>query len=114
MATQTQPEPALTLDRRELLASAAVATVAGVIPAELTEAAKAAAAVNVAAIPGSEPPALNVCASTARHIQEIVARNKIREEAGLPLLSIPKELRRMKQLADATDFDEFEPSGMRS
>jgi hypothetical protein len=51
-----------------------------------------------------KPRALNVCAVTARRLEEIAERNRIREEAGLPLLSIPTELRRMKEVADATDF----------
>jgi hypothetical protein len=55
----------------------------------------------------SEPSPLNVCAATARRIEEIVARNRIREEACLPLLSIPKELRRMKEAADAAAFEAF-------
>ena len=50
---------------------------------------------------------LNVCAATARRIEEIVARNRIRAEACLPLLSIPKELRRMKEADDATEFERF-------
>jgi hypothetical protein len=40
-------------------------------------------------------------------IEEIAARNIIRAEAGLPLLSIPTELRRMKQVTDAMAFEEF-------
>jgi hypothetical protein len=49
----------------------------------------------------------NVCASTAQKIEEIAARNIIRAEAKLPLLSIPRELRRMKQVADAAAFEDF-------
>jgi hypothetical protein len=50
---------------------------------------------------------LNLCAATARRIEEITARNRIREEACLPLLSISKELRRMKEAADAAKFEAF-------
>src|ERR1700730_17253882 len=48
--------------------------------------------------------ALNVCASTARKIEEVAERNRIREEAGLPVLSIPRELRRMIQTAHAMEL----------
>ena len=72
-----------------------------------TEAAPSAqAAIIRAPVPVAHYPALNVCASTAQRIEEIVARIRIRQEAGLPLLSIPKELRRMKQAADATAFEQ--------
>jgi hypothetical protein len=50
---------------------------------------------------------LNLCAATARRIEEITARNRIRKEACLPLLSIPKELRRMKEAADTAEFEAF-------
>jgi hypothetical protein len=56
-----------------------------------------------------EPPAFNCCAVTTRRLEEIARRNRIRDEAGLPLLSIPKELRRMKDVADAVaETDQFE------
>jgi|ERR1700730_6288358 len=107
MATPKQSEPSLSIDRRQLLASAAalsIGTVPVVVAAEVSNSGQA---LTVAEMPTSESPAWNVCASTARKIEEIAARNIIREEAGLPLLSIPKELRRMKQVADAAAFEEF-------
>ena len=58
-------------------------------------------------LPTSESRAWNVCGRTAPKMEKIAARNRIREEAGLPLLSIPRELRRMKQAADATAFERF-------
>jgi hypothetical protein len=64
-------------------------------------------AVTVAAIPTSETAAWNVCASTAQKIEEIAARNIIRAEAGLPLLSVPQELRRMKMMEDAAEFEQL-------
>lgn len=55
-----------------------------------------------------EVSALNACGAKARRFLEIARRNEIRQEAGLPVLSIPKELRRMKKQADAEEFDRFE------
>jgi hypothetical protein len=108
MAKRPEFEPSLGLDRRQLLASAVAVTAAGIVPnAEAAGATSSAQAVKVTKIPASDVSALNVCAATARKIQEIVARNRIRQEAGLPLLSIPRELRRMKQVADARKFEEF-------
>ena len=89
MAGQTQSKSSPSLDRRQLLTSSAAVTVAGIVPMETTD-----------------PPVLNVCAATARRIEEIVARDQIRHEARLPLLSIPKELRRMKTVDDAAEFEE--------
>ena len=104
MAKQNPPEPKLTVDRRQLLAI----TVAGVLPTEPSEAAPPAGVVLAPApIPVAHPPALNLCAATARRIEEIVARNRIRQEAQLPLLCIPGELRRMKTADDLADFERF-------
>jgi hypothetical protein len=100
MATQI-PCPR-TMNRRQLLATVAAIPTSGIVPPQV-----AADAVPVPSIPTSESPPLNVCAATARRIEEIIARNRIREEAKLPLLSIPKELRRMKEVADAAKFEAF-------
>jgi hypothetical protein len=100
MATQI-PLP-LAMNRRQLLATVVAIPVSGIPPPQV-----AADAVPVSSIPTSEPPLLNVCAATARRIEEIIARNRIRAEACLPLLSIPKELRRMKEAADAAKFEAF-------
>jgi hypothetical protein len=106
MARPKQSEASLSLDRRQWLASAAAVTAAGIVPnAKSAGATNSAQAVKVTKIP--DVPALKVCAGTAQKIQEIASRNIIRAEAGLPLLSIPKELRRMKQVADARKFEEF-------
>jgi hypothetical protein len=51
--------------------------------------------------------AWNVCSATARRIAEIAKRNRIRVEAGLPLLSIAKELRRMKTAEEEAKFEAF-------
>jgi hypothetical protein len=49
-------------------------------------------------------PHLDVCPATAGRLAEIARRNRIRQDAGLPLLSITKELRRMKRTTDAAEF----------
>ena len=100
MATQIPRR--LTMNRRQLLATVAVMPMSGIVPAQVS-----ADAVPVPSIPTSEPSPLNVCAATARRIEEIIARNRIRAEACLPLLSIPKELRRMKEADDAAAFETF-------
>jgi hypothetical protein len=102
MAKQNLSDASIGLDRRQLLATAAV-TVAGVVP-NAAGTTNAAGAVNAAELP---VPAWNVCAATVGRIEEIGARNRIRAEAGLPLLSVPKELRKMKQADDAAEFDAF-------
>jgi hypothetical protein len=108
MARPKQAEPSLSFDRRQLLAATAVVTAAGIAPnAEGAEAANSAGAVNAAKVPALDIPALNVCASTARKIEEVAERNRIREEAGLPLLSISKELRKIKNAEIAAEFEDF-------
>jgi hypothetical protein len=95
------PRP-LVMSRRQLLATVAAIPMSGILPPQVS-----ADAVPVPSIPTSEPSPLNVCSATARHIEEIIARNRIRAEACLPLLSIPKELRRMKMVDDAAAFEAF-------
>jgi hypothetical protein len=108
MARPKQSEPSLSLDRRQLLASAAALSI-GTVPGSeaAAEVANSARAATVAEILTSESATWKVCAGTARKIKEIAARNIIRAEAGLPLLSVPQELRRMKQVTDATAFEQF-------
>jgi hypothetical protein len=89
-----------TIDRRQLLVSGAAVTATGMMPADACAEAADTTGLAPATITESEPPAWNVCAVTARRIEEIAARNRIRMEAKLPLLSITKELRRMKHEAD--------------
>jgi hypothetical protein len=94
-------------NRRQLLGSAAGLVTVGV--ALDIDAARGADPAEVADLGNPEliPPPLNVRAATARRIAEIARRNRIREEAGLPLLSITKELRRMKRATDAAEFEAF-------
>jgi hypothetical protein len=108
VARPKQSEPSLDLDRRQLLAATAAVTAAGIVPnAEAVGTTNSAQAVNGAKISLSETPALNVCASTARKIEQVAERNRIREEAALPLLSISKELRKIKNAEIAAEFEEF-------
>ena len=100
MATP-MPRP-LAMNRRHLLATVAAIPMNGILPPQVT-----ADAVPVPSIPTSEPSPLNLYAATAQRIEEITARNRIRAEACLPLLSIPKELRRMKEADDEATFEAF-------
>ena len=103
MPKAIQSELALSLDRRQLLTSAAAIAVTGSVPShEQVEAANPSELASVAEI-----PTWNVCAVTARRIAEITKRNRIREEAKLPLLPIAKELRRMKTAEDQAEFEAF-------
>ena len=96
------------LDRRQLLASAAGVAVSSIVPANQTaQGADAAEVFEVVNSQTTQPTSLNVCAVTARRLEEIARRNKVRAEAGLPLLSITKELRRMKKVDDDAEFDAF-------
>jgi hypothetical protein len=108
MATPKQSEPSIGLDRRQLLVTAAGVTAAGIVPkAGPVGATNSAQAASAAKTPVSETPAHNVCAGTARKIEEVAERNRIREEAGLPLLSISKELRKIKNAEIAAEFEDF-------
>jgi hypothetical protein len=51
--------------------------------------------------------ACNFDSITIVRLREIAERNRIRHEAGLPVLSLAMELRRMKKTADAEKFREF-------
>jgi hypothetical protein len=90
------------MNRRQLLATVAAIPMSGMLPPQVF-----ADALNVPSIPTSEPSPLKLCVATARRIEEIIERNRIRAEACLPLLSIPKELRRMKEAADAAALEAF-------
>jgi hypothetical protein len=103
MAKPFQSQTALGLDRRQLLTSAAAIAATGIVPryAQVKTA-------NPAELGSTtEIPTWNVCAATARRMAEIAERNRIRQEAGLPLLSIAKELRRMKTAEDRAEFEAF-------
>ena len=102
-----EPDFPLNIDRRHLLATgAAVATAAIALRADRVDAALA-DTVQLPALTPEVPP-LNVCTATARRFLEIARRNEIRREGYLPLLSIPKELRRMKKQEELEEFERFE------
>jgi hypothetical protein len=96
----------LTIDRRRLLATGAAAATAAIAPGAGSVEAALANAAQPASLPAEAPP-LNVCAATARRLLDIARRNEIRREAGLPLLSTVKELRRLKQYEDGELFERF-------
>src|ERR1019366_2415005 len=90
------------IDRRHLLAATAAATAAVAVPvAEFTDAVRAAAA------QCPEIPVRNLCGANAKRLLEIAKRNEIRRKAGLPLLQVTRELRRMKLRDDADEFARF-------
>jgi hypothetical protein len=104
VARGNQSKTSIGLDRRELLAATAVVTAAGIVPnADAVGATNSAQVVNAARVSLSGNEALNVSTSTARKIQEIAQRNRIRQEAALPSLSIPRELRKIKN-AEVVDL----------
>jgi hypothetical protein len=98
----------LAIDRRRLLVSAAAITSARIAPG--LEGANAAASPDFPQSPQQrlEAQPRNFCATTARRLLEIARRNEIRREANLPLLSLAKELRRMKRQEELEEFSRFE------
>jgi hypothetical protein len=84
MGKRTQVEPNTGIDRRQLLVSAATATLAGVGPSQAL--APAAAAMNPVPMRVAQLPVLDVCASKVCKIEEIAAQNRVRQEARLCLL----------------------------
>ncbi len=97
------------IDRRRLLASAAAAATATGIAPHLRGAEAAPRPIAVQAVSAAPDKAsMSVSAGMAKRLREIERRNEIRREAKLPLLSIPKELRRMKARERAEAFHRFE------
>jgi putative ubiquitin-RnfH superfamily antitoxin RatB of RatAB toxin-antitoxin module len=90
------PDFPLSINRRRLMTAAAAVTASGVLPGVKR------AALTLEVEPG------NFCAATARRLVEIALRNELRQEVKLPLLSVPKELRRMKKQEELEEFDRFE------
>ena len=89
------------IDRRQLLLGAAAATAISGLPA--SEPAVAAP---------QEIEAANLASwshftATCSRLEEIAFRNRVRKEAGLPFVSVAKELRRMKMVADEERFRQF-------
>ena len=96
----------LTIDRRRLLASAVAVRVASIMPGSGPADTAPAAVIQSSAMAMEAEPA-NFCAATARRIAEIARRNRLRNEFGLPLLSVAAELRRMKTAADTEKVKRF-------
>jgi mRNA-degrading endonuclease toxin of MazEF toxin-antitoxin module len=96
----------LNIDRRRLLASAVAVRVASIMPGSGPADTAPAAVIQSSAMAMEAEPA-NFCAATARRLQLIAHRNAIRQEAGLPALSVVRELRRMKEQADREEFERF-------
>jgi hypothetical protein len=98
----------LSVDRRRLLTSAAAAvTASGVLPGVKLADAAAADVLQSSPLTLEVAPG-NFCAATARRLVEIALRNELRQETRLPLLSVPKELRRMKKQEELEEFGRFE------
>jgi hypothetical protein len=104
-----RPDFPLSIDRRRLLtsAAAAAATATGILP-DVKPADAAAPDFSQSSELTPEAQLMNFCAATARRLAEIARRNEIRREANLPLLSISKELRRMKDQEKLEEFSRFE------
>ena len=98
----------LSINRRRLMTAAAAVTASGVLPGVKRAAAAAASDLFQSPPLTLEVEPGNFCAATARRLVEIALRNELRQEAKLPLLSVPKELRRMKKQQELEEFDRFE------
>ena len=97
----------LIVNRRRLLASAAAATATAVLPGVKNADAAAPDFFRSGQLK-SKAEAANFCAATTRRLAEIARRNELRRESNLPLLSVPKELRRMKEQELSKEFGRFE------
>jgi hypothetical protein len=98
------------INRRHLMTATATIVVAGLAPNATPADGLANSAIALPTEP-LVPPAVahagNFDAVTILRLREIAQRNRIRQEAGLPLLLAPKELRRMKEAADAEKFRKY-------
>lgn len=91
------------IDRRRLLTATAAVVTAGIAPDIPLSAGEA---IQPVALP-YEKPVLTLCANTAHRLLEIERRNAMRQEAGLPLLPVAREWRRIKRWEDAQAFEQF-------
>jgi hypothetical protein len=96
----------LSMNRRRLLVAAAALPAASIVSIGKPAGATGAGGIRSFAT-APEAEAANVCAVTATRLAEIVERNRLRNEFGLPLLSVAAELRRMKTAADAEKVERF-------
>ena len=102
MDKRISPQDLAVLDRRQLLRGAAAATAIRALPAS-ERAVTAPQEIEAANLAGWS----HFSAATLRRLEEIALRNRLRKEAGLPLLSVVKELRRMKTVEDGERFNQF-------
>jgi len=96
----------LKIDRRRLLTTALALPAASIVPIGRPVETAAVGSIRSSAM-APEAEAANVCAATARRLLEIAQRNEIRQQAGLPLLPVVRELRQMKEQADREEFERF-------
>ena len=101
-----QSDGPMAVDRRKILAAVAAITAASAMPKVTASETVADSVQSSALLQGVQT--LKVCAATARRLIEIHGRNELRRAAQLPPLSIPKELRRMKQQEELEAFQQFE------
>ena len=103
MDKRISPQDLAVLDRRQLLRNAAAATAIRALPASE----RAVAAPQEIEASANLAGWSHFSADTLRRLEEIALRNRLRKEAGLPLLSVVKELRRMKTVEDGERFNQF-------
>ena len=102
MVKQISPADLGVLDRRQLMrGAAAVTAISGLPTGDPTVATPQ--PIEAANLAGWS----HFSAATLRRLKEIALRNSLRKEAGLPLLSVVKELRRMKTVEDGERFNQF-------
>jgi hypothetical protein len=102
MVKRVSPKDLRVLDRRQLLLGASATTAIGALPAS-EPAVAAPREIETTKIAGWSHFSANTCS----RLEEIALRNGLRKEAGLPLLPVAKELRRMKTVADEERFRGF-------
>jgi hypothetical protein len=106
MAELTNPSERFpNVNRRELLGTAAgigAASLASNILLSETE-----PVVSAQTVPTASPALLNVSAATARRLAAIQCRNLLRKHAGLPLIPVAQEWRRLKTIEAAQDYATF-------
>jgi hypothetical protein len=90
----------LNINRRRLLATGAAAATAAIAPGAGGGRPRQCGSTGIIARRGTTP-------QRVRRLLDIARRNEIRREAGLPLLSTVKELRRLKQYEDGELFERF-------
>jgi hypothetical protein len=97
------PSEQLCIDRRRLLKTSVAMTAASFAPIVVpSQIAPVVSAQSISTV--SEPFFVKVCATTARRVIE--CRNRLRRDAGLPLLEVAKEWRRMKEQDDSQKFSD--------